>query len=95
MCIYLHVVMSFPHFSIPRISFLELCSEWEKEIHDLGVYGGRFSPYIALKRFVKSHFSHRVFFPICHFRFWFLGRFCPYPELVFGCEVHPGVGLDE
>ena len=42
--------------------------------------------------FMEAIFASVTFVEIIS---WFPVRFCPYPELEFGCEVHPGVGLVE
>ena len=41
------ITSTFFYFFIPRFLFMELCSEWAKETHDLGMDGGRFSLYNA------------------------------------------------
>ena len=60
---YLHVFLLFFYFCIPRFTFVELYDEWEKETHDLGMDGGRFSLYVAHKRLGDWIFTQRVFFP--------------------------------
>ena len=42
---YLHIFLLVLYFCIPRFLFVELCSEWAKETHDLGMDGGRISLY--------------------------------------------------
>ena len=59
---YLHVFLWVLYFCIPIFSFVELCSEWAKETHDLGVDGVHFSLYDAHKHFGEIVFgSHGVF----------------------------------
>ena len=66
---FLHVFLHFPSSFHGRKSIFVLHSRWEEEIHDLGVYGGRFCPYKAHKHFLKSNFLSQSWFPIYHFVF--------------------------
>ena len=47
---YLHVFLFFVYFSIPIFLFLDLCSKWAKETHNLGMDVGCFTLYNSQKK---------------------------------------------